>query len=117
MDAGKVVVIISKSDSGKSTLLGVIAGLTELDDPELRIDGHHVRSDIEDTDNYEQGIRGRHGVPELHALTAHERPGEPHARAPQGPEHGHDRGLEPGAARARESRSPAPLPQSCNPAV
>ena len=60
---GEFVVIVGPSGCGKSTLLRMVAGLEEISDGEISIGGRVGA----------RRARYRHGVPELRALSAHER--------------------------------------------
>ena len=62
---GGFAVLVGPSGCGKSTLLHMIAGLEEIGDGGIEISGKVA-------DNVDEGARRRHGVPELHALPAHE---------------------------------------------
>ena len=68
---GEFVALLGPSGCGKSTLLKLIAGLEELTDGEIYVGGRLA--------NYLQAQRPRrrHGVPELRALSAHDRAREP----------------------------------------
>ena len=68
---GELLVLVGPSGCGKSTLLRMIAGLETISDgthPDRRAHRQRCRT---------QGSRHRDGVPELCALSAHDRGGEP----------------------------------------
>ena len=67
---GEFVVLVGPSGCGKSTLLRMIAGLETVTSGEIRIGGRVV-NEMEP-----RRARHRHGVSELCALPAHERPRE-----------------------------------------
>ena len=64
---GEFVVLVGPSGCGKSTLLRMIAGLEDITAGEIAI-GDRVVNDVPP-----EGSRHRHGVPELRALSAHDR--------------------------------------------
>ena len=68
---GEFVVFVGPSGCGKSTLLRMIAGLEEITDGDVLIDGEPM------TRGAGGQARARHGVPVLRALPAHERAQEP----------------------------------------
>src|ERR1041384_409936 len=99
---GEFIVLVGPSGCGKSTLLRLIAGLEEVSQGAISIDGTEVTT----------LARQRDGLPELRALSAHERAPE-HRLRPEGSAHAEGRGEAPRrrgreAARARE----APRPQA-----
>ena len=67
IDDGEFVVLVGPSGCGKSTLLRMVAGLEEISAGEIRI-GDKCRQQ-----RPAQGARHRHGVPELRAVSAHDR--------------------------------------------
>ena len=71
------IVLVGPSGCGKSTLLRMIAGLEEVTERH-RVDRRTRRDGARATPP-----RRRHGLPELRALSAHDRPPEPRLR-PQG---------------------------------
>ncbi len=72
---GEFIVLVGPSGCGKSTLLRMIAGLEEVTAGTVSIGGSDV------TDLRAAPPRHRHGLPELRALSAHDRPPEPRLRA------------------------------------
>ena len=89
---GEFMVLVGPSGCGKSTLLRMIAGLEGVSgghDPDRRPRGHRARA---------AQPRRRDGVPELRALPAHARVGQPRVRAQAAPD------AEAGDARAGRRR-------------
>ena len=72
---GEFMILVGPSGCGKSTALRMIAGLEDITDGELRIGGEVVN------DRAPQGPRHRDGVPELRAVSAHDRAREHGLRA------------------------------------
>ena len=94
---GEFVVLVGPSGCGKSTLLRMLAGLENISAGEIAIGGRVVNT------GPAEGPRHRHGVPELRALSAHDRAAEHGllAEAGEGADGG-DGGR--GAARRRHPR-------------
>ena len=61
------IILVGPSGCGKSTTLRMIAGLEEISEGELYIDGKLVQRCSS------QGSRHRDGVPELRSVSAHDR--------------------------------------------
>ena len=99
---GEFMVLLGPSGCGKSTTLRMIAGLEAVTAGEITIDGEAV-NDVDPG-----GARPRRGVPELRALPAHERRGEPLLRpqAAQAPAR-RDRSPDRGDGRDARDRRPA----------
>ena len=97
---GEFMVLVGPSGCGKSTLLRMIAGLEGVSgghDPDRRPRRHRARA---------AQPRRRDGVPELRALPAHARVGQPRVRAQAAPhaEAGDARAGRLGRGRARAHR-------------
>ena len=76
---GEFMVLVGPSGCGKTTSLRMIAGLEDISLGTLRI-GDRVVNDVA-----AQGPRHRHGLPELRALPAHDRRGQPRLRPEAAP--------------------------------
>ena len=63
------IVLVGPSGCGKSTTLRMVAGLEEISDGELIIDGK-VMNDVAPKDP--EGPRHRHGLPELRPVPSHD---------------------------------------------
>jgi len=66
IEDGEFVTLVGPSGCGKSTLLRMLAGLEDISGGEIRIGGRVV-NDVAPKERY------RHGLPELCALSAHDR--------------------------------------------
>ena len=77
IEDGEFMVLVGPSGCGKSTLLRMVAGLEEVTAGTVRIDERRRHR------SGSAAPRHRDGVPELRALSAHDRPREPGLR-PQG---------------------------------
>ena len=75
---GEFMILVGPSGCGKSTALRMIAGLEDITEGELRIGDEVVN------DQRAQGPRHRDGVPELRAVSAHDRAREHGLRAEAG---------------------------------
>ena len=95
IEDGELMVLVGPSGCGKTTALRMVAGLEEITDGEIRIgDRHRQRPDAE-------GTQHRDGLPELRALSAHDRRRQPRLQ----PQAAQD--AEEGGRRARPEAPPA----------
>ena len=98
---GEFMVFVGPSGCGKTTALRMVAGLEEITEGEVRIGGRVVN------DLLAEGPRRRDGLPELRAVSAHDRRPEPRfrAQAAEGREGARWRGASSTRPRPSASRS------------